>query len=97
MDEQLHSPARRLIELRIAHAELDGRIDALMGVPRADVVVDIHPTRALAALAADPTHDGRLATSSVDELTLRRLKKQRLALRDEIARLERASDPDEPA
>ncbi|WP_431263104.1 DUF465 domain-containing protein [Roseateles chitinivorans] len=30
-------------------------------------------------------------------MTLRRLKKQRLALRDEIARLERASDPDEPA
>lgn len=70
MDEQLHSPARRLIELRIAHAELDGRIDAL------------------AEPALEPTGD---------DLTLRRLKKQRLALRDEIARLERASDPDEPA
>ena len=32
-----------------------------------------------------------------DELLLRRLKKRRLALRDEIARLERALDPQEPA
>jgi hypothetical protein len=94
MDEQLHSPARRLIELRIAHAELDGRIDALMGVLRADVVVDISPAPALASFVSS---DGELAVPPVDELTLRRLKKQRLALRDEIARLERASDPDEPA
>lgn len=79
MDEQLHSPARRLIELRIAHAELDGRIDALVD-----------------ALPSLPDGAG-LALPIVDELTLRRLKKQRLALRDEIARLERASDPDEPA
>jgi len=34
---------------------------------------------------------------SRDELLLRRLKKRRLALRDEIARLERALDPQEPA
>lgn len=27
MDEQLHSPARRLIELRIAHADLDVLVD----------------------------------------------------------------------
>ena len=33
----------------------------------------------------------------VDELLLRRLKKRRLALRDEIARLERVLDPQEPA
>ena len=33
----------------------------------------------------------------LDELALQRLKKRRLALRDLIARLERASDPDEPA
>lgn len=33
----------------------------------------------------------------VDELMLRRLKKRRLALRDEIARLELALDPKEPA
>lgn len=32
-----------------------------------------------------------------DELLLRRLKKRRLALRDELARLERVVDPREPA
>lgn len=32
-----------------------------------------------------------------DELLLRRLKKRRLALRDEIARVEQALDPQEPA
>jgi hypothetical protein len=32
-----------------------------------------------------------------DELMLRRLKKRRLALRDQIARLELALDPKEPA
>ncbi len=32
-----------------------------------------------------------------DELMMRRLKKRRLALRDEIARLEDALQPDEPA
>lgn len=32
-----------------------------------------------------------------DELLLRRLKKRRLALRDQIARLELATDPKEPA
>jgi hypothetical protein len=32
-----------------------------------------------------------------DELTLRRLKKRRLALRDRIARLEALLDPPEPA
>ncbi len=84
MDEQLHSPARRLIELRIAHAELDGRIDALIGASTLRVI--------------DIGGEGAgIAVPPVDELTLRRLKKQRLALRDEIARLERASDPDEPA
>jgi hypothetical protein len=82
MDEQLHSPARRLIELRIAHAELDGRIDALIGASTLRVI-DIGG----AGIAVPP----------VDELTLRRLKKQRLALRYEIARLELARDPDEPA
>ncbi len=87
MDEQLHSPARRLIELRIAHAELDGRIDALMGALQGEALE--------AGLAGEGP--GGVAVSPVDELTLRRLKKQRLALRDEIARLERASDPDEPA
>ncbi len=33
----------------------------------------------------------------VDELSLRRLKKRRLGLRDLIVRLEQACDPDEPA
>ncbi|MBT2321451.1 DUF465 domain-containing protein [Variovorax paradoxus] len=32
-----------------------------------------------------------------DELLLRRLKKRRLALRDQIVRLERMLDPQEPA
>jgi hypothetical protein len=67
MDEQLHSLPRRLIELRIEHADLDAMID-------------------------------RLAEQSpVDELALQRLKKRRLALRDMIARLEAAVEPDEPA
>lgn len=33
----------------------------------------------------------------VDELTMRRLKKRRLRLRDQVARLELALDPKEPA
>ncbi len=33
----------------------------------------------------------------VDELMMRRLKKRRLALRDQIARLELVIDPKEPA
>jgi hypothetical protein len=67
MDENLHSPQRRLIELRMEHADLDDLIDRN--------VLD-RPT---------------------DELTLRRLKKRRLALRDQIARLETQLDPPEPA
>lgn len=35
--------------------------------------------------------------SPVDELMVRRLKKRRLALRDQISRLELALDPKEPA
>jgi hypothetical protein len=67
MDEQLHSLTRRLIELRIEHADLDAMIDRL---------VEHAPT---------------------DELTLHRLKKRRLALRDMIARLEATTDPDDRA
>lgn len=67
MEPNLHSPERRLIELRIEHADLDALIDT-------------------AAHAAQ-----------LDELLLRRLKKRRLQLRDEIARLELALDPKEPA
>lgn len=40
----------------------------------------------------------RLASEvPVDELMVRRLKKRRLALRDQISRLELALDPKEPA
>ena len=66
MDQNLHSPTRRLIELRIEHADLDDLIDASPG-------------------------------GLLDELALRRLKKRRLALRDQIARLEAELEPPEPA
>ena len=67
MTENLHSPHRQLIELRMEHADLDNLIDR----------------------AAEQT--------PVDELSLRRLKKRRLLLRDQIARLELTLDPKEPA
>jgi hypothetical protein len=67
MDDNLHSPQRRLIELRIEHADLDDLIDR--------------------AVADRP----------LDDLMLRRLKKRRLLLRDQIARLEAQLDPLEPA
>jgi hypothetical protein len=67
MDQDLHSPQRRLIELRIEHADLDDLIDRnLLGTPQ-------------------------------DELALRRLKKRRLLLRDQIAVLEARLEPPEPA
>lgn len=67
LDSNLHSPERRLIELRMEHADLDALID------RASHAVPL------------------------DELMIRRLKKRRLALRDQIARMELALDPKEPA
>jgi len=67
LDANLHSPERRLIELRIEHADLDAIIDRT------------------------------LVEAPADELMLRRLKKRRLVLRDEIARLRDALEPDEPA
>ena len=67
MDSDLHSLSRRLIELRMEHADLDSLIDQ--------------------------TADERPA----DELVLRRLKKRRLLLRDQIQRLEAEVDPPEPA
>ena len=67
MEDNLHSPQRRLIELRIEHADLDSLIDH--------------------AVADNPD----------DELALRRLKKRRLSLRDQIERLEGQLDPPEPA
>jgi hypothetical protein len=67
MEENLHSPQRRLIELRIEHADLDSLID------RAAI------------------------ERPMDELALRRLKKRRLRLRDQISQLESQLDPPEPA
>ncbi|NBD21920.1 DUF465 domain-containing protein [Aquabacterium fontiphilum] len=67
MQDNLHSPQRRLIELRMEHADLDSLID------RAS------------------------EQAPLDELALRRLKKRRLMLRDQIAQLERVLDPKEPA
>ncbi len=67
MEPNLHSPERRLIELRIEHADLDALID------------------------------GASREAPVDELMMRRLKKRRLQLRDEIAKLELMLDPKEPA
>jgi hypothetical protein len=67
MEENLHSPHRRLIELRMAHADLDN-------------LIDIAPVG-----------------GGTDELMLRRLKKRRLQLRDQIARLESQLEPPEPA
>ena len=67
MNDTLQTPQRRLIELRMEHADLNNLIDRSIG--------DL----------------------SNDELTLRRLKKRRLRLRDQIARLEVELDPPEPA
>lgn len=67
MDQALHSPHRRLIELRIEHADLDNLIDRLE------------------------------AERPLDDLSMRRLKKRRLALRDLMDRLQRQIDPPELA
>lgn len=45
----------------------------------------------------DALIDLAAADLPVDELMMRRLKKRRLALRDEIARVERELQPNEPA
>ncbi len=67
MEDNLHSLSRRLIELRIEHADLDNLID------RATL---------------DP---GR------DDLSVRRLKKRRLLLRDKMSRIEAELEPPQPA
>jgi len=67
MNDYHHSLPRRLIELRMEHADLDSLIDKAT-IERPD-----------------------------DELVLRRLKKRRLALRDQICQLEAELDPPEPA
>lgn len=67
IDDNLHSLQRRLIELRMEHADMDDMIDRLsLALP-------------------------------LDDLALRRLKKRRLALRDQISRLELELDPPSPA
>ncbi len=67
MGENLHSKQRRLIELRMEHADLDELIErSPEDEPGADMV-------------------------------LRRLKKRRLLLRDEMARLQAELDPPAPA
>jgi len=68
MTQNLHSPQRQLIELRMEHADLDSLIDRMVDTP-----------------------------APGDDLALRRLKKRRLLLRDEISRLEAELDPPEPA
>jgi hypothetical protein len=45
----------------------------------------------------DALIDGASVQAPQDELMLRRLKKRRLALRDQIARLEMLLEPQEPA
>ena len=45
----------------------------------------------------DALVDGAALLQPLDEVSLRRLKKRRLALRDQIAQLEIACDPDEKA
>ena len=67
LDTNLHSPSRRLIELRIEHGDLDAMLDRI-------------------------SHE-----TPLDELMVQRLKKRRLALRDQICRLELSLDPKEPA
>jgi len=67
LDSNLHSPERRLIELRMQHADLNAMVD-------------------------------RMGQETVlDELSMRRIKKRRLGLRDEIVQLERLLTPKEPA
>ena len=67
MEDNLHSLPRRLIELRIEHADLDNLIDRAIDDPAGD------------------------------ELVLRRLKKRRLLLRDQITRIEAELEPQQPA
>ena len=45
----------------------------------------------------DALIDRAVHQTPIDELMMRRLKKRRLGLRDEIARIERELDPDQPA
>jgi hypothetical protein len=64
---ELAATARRLVELKLEHRDLDAAIARLQ--------TDIQ----------------------ADELSVKRLKKRKLLLKDSIARLESALIPDEPA
>ena len=64
MTANLHSPDRRLIELRMEHADLDASIEALGHLP------------------------------IPDQLRIARLKRKKLALRDEIVKVEDRILPD---
>ena len=66
-EQNLRSPQRQLIELRMEHANLDNLIDRSM------------------------------EAAPADDLSLRRLKKRRLLLRDQIARIELDAEPPRPA
>ena len=66
-DLNLRSPQRRLIELRMEHADLDDLIDRAA------------------------------AQAPLDDLAVRRFKKRRLRLRDQISQLEVELDPPQPA
>ena len=66
-EQNLRSPQRQLIELRMEHANLDNLIDQSM------------------------------ESAPADDLSLRRLKKRRLLLRDQIARIELDAEPPRPA
>ena len=73
--------------------------------PPSDIVYDLHsPQRQrielrMAHADLDALIDVAVASQAEapDELALRRLKKRRLALRDQIARMELSLDPKEPA
>ena len=67
LDQNLHSPERHLIDLKIEHADLNAMVD-----------ITAHST-------------------PIDELMLRRLKKRRLQLRDQICRLELSLNAPQPA
>lgn len=67
LDINHHSPERRLIELKIEHADLNALVDTA---------------------SRDP---------AVDELQLRRLKKRRLQLRDQISMFGASLITPEPA
>jgi hypothetical protein len=70
---------------------------------RKEMEVNLHnPSRQLIELRMehadlDSLIDGAALDRPVDDLMLRRLKKRRLLLRDQIARLELELDPPEPA